>query len=260
LGGARVGREVRVYPGLASASSALARHVAGQAREAVRARGAFSLVLAGGETPRNLYRLLARRYRRSFPWYATDVYFGDERCVSLRDPQSNYAMAREALLSRVPIPPHRVHRIRGELRPPSVAAAIYARLLGPAAVRTGRRPPRFDLVLLGIGRDAHTASLFPGSPVLAERRRPVASVRRAGQPPYVPRITLTLPALASSREVCFLVAGAEKAAAVAAVLRSGPRGTPRLPASRVRSTGPTVWFLDRGAASALPPRPGSRSP
>jgi 6-phosphogluconolactonase len=251
-------REVRVYPSVASETVAAARHIAERARESVRARGSFSFVLAGGRTPQGLYRLLARRYRTTFPWSATEVFFGDERCVPPNDPESNYALAAEAVLSHVPIPPRHVHRLRGELRPPSDAAAEYAR-------RIGRLPPpadparvRFDLVLLGVGPDGHTASLFPGDRALRERRRTVVAVRRSGQPPYVPRLTLTFPALASSREVCFLVSGPEKAAAVASIFRSFPEGDARVPASLVRTAGTAVWFLDRAAASDLPP--GVRAP
>jgi 6-phosphogluconolactonase len=247
-----VARRVGVYPNLASETAAAARHLAERAWEAVRARGCFSIVLAGGRTPRGLYRLLARRYRDRFPWRATEVFFGDERCVSPRDPESNYGMARDALLARVPVPRHRVHRLQGELRPASEAAARYARRIGPLPSPDDPAHARFDLVLLGVGTDGHTASLFPGARALSERRRPVVAVRRPSQLPDLPRLTLTLPALGSSREVCFLVSGADKAPAVSAVLRSTGNGDARFPASLVRPRGATVWFLDRSAARDLP--------
>lgn len=246
-----VGRDVRVYPNRASETRAAARHILECARQSVQTRGAFSWVLSGGSTPRGLYRFIARRYRDRFPWQATQVYFGDERCVPPRHPESNYAMARNALLAHVPIPRRQIHRLRGELRPPSEAARRYARLIGPLLTPSDAAPARFDLVLLGVGPDGHTASLFPQDPALRERRRLVVAVRRAGQPPYLPRLTLTLPALASSREVCFLVSGEAKAAAVAAIFRSSPEGNPRLPASLVHPVGATVWFLDRAAGHAL---------
>jgi 6-phosphogluconolactonase len=248
-----VGRHVRVYPNLTTETRAAARHIFERARQAVRARGVFSWVLAGGGTPRGLYRLLALRYRTSFPWRATEVFFGDERCVSPRHPDSNYAMARDALLARVPIPRRRVHRLRGELRPSSEAATRYARLIGALGSPSDPAHARFDLVLLGVGPDGHTASLFPGGRALKERLRPVVVVRRPGQPPYLPRLTLTLPALDASREVCFLVSGEQKAAAVGAILRSLPDGDARWPASLVRPKGETVWFLDRAAAREVPP-------
>jgi len=245
-------REVRIFPSLASETAAAARHVAERARTSVRARGSFSIVLAGGRTPQGLYRLLARRYRRVLPWPATDVFFGDERCVPPEDPESNYALASESLLSHVPVAPRRVHRLRGELRPPSKEAERYSRAIGPLPPLADPPEARFDLVLLGVGPDGHTASLFPGDPALKERRRTVVAVRRPGQPPLVPRLTLTLPALASSREVCFLVSGSEKAAAVGSIFRSFPDGDARFPASLVRTAGATIWFLDRAAASDLP--------
>jgi 6-phosphogluconolactonase len=252
-----VGRDVRVYPDLATETLAAARQIVARARQAVRARGVFSWVLAGGGTPRGLYRLLARRYRRSFPWSATEVYFGDERCVPPRHRDSNYAMARDTLLAHVPISRRRVHRLRGEIRPLSSAAGRYARLIGRVPPPADPAHARFDLVLLGVGGDGHTASLFPEARSLREHRRTVVSVRRSPEPPYVPRLTLTLPALNSSREVCFLVSGPEKAAAVAAIFRSGPDGTAHLPASLVRPAGDTIWFLDRAAAHDLPPGVGA---
>jgi 6-phosphogluconolactonase len=244
-------RQLRVFPTLASATAALARHVAGMARESVRAHGSFSFVLSGGRTPEGLYRLLARQYNRRLPWSATEIFFGDERCVPPRNSESNYAMARDALLDHVPIPRAQIHRLRGELRPPSRAAVRYAREIGP--LKSPRNPggPRFDLVLLGIGPDGHAASLFPGMPALRERRRTVVSVPHAGQPPYVPRLTLTVPALCSSREVCFLAAGREKAATVSAVLHAPALGDPGLPASLIRGRESTVWYLDRPAANEL---------
>ncbi|MFZ0699449.1 MAG: 6-phosphogluconolactonase [Thermoplasmata archaeon] len=248
--GPRLDPQVRVFSDPVREADAAARHLTELARAAVRARGRFSWVLAGGRTPEALYRLLARRYRSRFPWARTEVFFGDERCVGPRNPESNYAMAREALLAHVPIPPRRVHRLRGELRPASLAAERYARRIESTA--PGGDAPRFDVVLLGLGPDGHTASLFPGAPALRQRKRLVVAVPRAGHPPWVPRLSLTFPALASSREVLFLVEGAEKAAIVAKVWRAGARGDSRLPASLVRSAGPVVWLLDRAAAARLP--------
>jgi 6-phosphogluconolactonase len=247
----RLSPEIRIYSTPGSETAALARHIAICARRAVQARGKFSLVLSGGHTPERLYRLLARKYQSSIPWRATVVYFGDERCVPPRHPDSNYGMARDALLSRVPIPAGHVHRFHGEVRPPSTAAARYARLIDPLPRARDPDLARFDLVLLGIGPDGHTASLFPNSPALRERRRSVVAVLRAGQPPYVPRLTLTLPALCSAREICFLVAGKDKAAPVAAALRQPRRGQRPVPAGLVRAVGSTIWFLDRAASRSL---------
>jgi 6-phosphogluconolactonase len=241
---------VRVDPDLLSASAALARHVARQARDSVRERGVFRWVLAGGSTPQALYQHLARRYRSTIPWAKTAVYFGDERCVGPDDPRSNFGAAREALLSRVPVPQRAIHRLVGEVRPSSGAAERYERALPRLSDPDG---VRFDLVLLGLGPDGHTASLFPNAPALRERRRAVVVVGHPGQPPLVSRLTFTLRALAESREVCFLVAGAEKADAVARIWGAPEGGTPELPASLVRSQGPISWFLDQSAAAGRTP-------
>lgn len=246
MGGSGVAPDLRVFPDLGRASRALADHLAERARAAVAARGRFRWVVSGGATPRPLYGWIARRYRRGWPWSRTEVYFGDERCVPPDDPASNGAMLHAALLDRVPIPPGQIHRIPAELRPTSRAAAYYAREIRASAIRPEDRT-RFDVVLLGIGPDGHTASLFPGDAATRARRRGVAAVARAPRPPRVPRVTLTLPAIASSREVCFLVAGADKAAALAEILG----GRSRLPAARVRSRGPVRWFVDRAAAAGV---------
>ncbi|MGB6501449.1 MAG: 6-phosphogluconolactonase [Thermoplasmata archaeon] len=251
MGSARLKPRVRVFPNLAAANASLARHLCERAVAAVRTRGRFSIVLSGGQTPQGLYRLLGARYRRRFPWRNTNVYFADERCVSPRDPSSNYAMVRAALLDRVDLPRAQIHRIRGELRPPGKAARSYSQEIGRAAELHGPGEPRFDLVLLGIGPDGHTASLFPRSAALRAGSRFAVSVPRPGLPPRVPRVSLTLPAIESSREVCFLVAGSDKAPAIASIFGSLPAGTVELPASRVRSRGPIRWFLDRAAAGSL---------
>ncbi|MCI4324267.1 MAG: 6-phosphogluconolactonase [Thermoplasmata archaeon] len=232
-------------------SGPLAERVARSARAAVRERGRFSWVLAGGKTPQALYRCLAEHHRRDVPWANTEVFFGDERCVGPHHPDSNFGAAWESFLSRVPVRRNRVHRIVGERTPPSEAARAYARRLG-SSLLTGSGPPRFDLVLLGVGPDGHTASLFPGSAAVHERRRSVVAVARAGQPPHVPRITLTVPSLASSRELWFLAAGPDKAEAIRRVFDAPPEGDAETPASLVWSRGPVDWFLDEAAAANLP--------
>jgi len=239
-----VTRLVRVFRDLPTASAALADHLEERARVAVRARGRFTLVLSGGSTPTGLFRRLGRRRSRTIPWRRTEVFFSDERAVPPTDPMSNFGSAQRLLLAHVPIPSQHVHRIEGELRPVARAADRYERRL--------TRRVRFDVVLLGLGEDAHTASLFPNSPALRARRRRVVAVDEAGEPPFVPRLTLTVPALAASREICFLVAGESKATAVANVFRSPAAGSDAVPASRVRSVGPITWYLDRAAASRLP--------
>jgi 6-phosphogluconolactonase len=227
---------------------AAAEEVVAAAVRAVAARGRFTLALSGGSTPRRLYALLAdpaAPFRARVPWAQTDVFFGDERPVPPDHPDSNYRMAREALLAHVPVAS--VHRIRGE--DPAAAEAYEGELRAFFAVPPGGAPPRLDLVLLGLGPDGHTASLFPGSEALDETVRWVRSpvVARLG----TRRTTLTLPVLDRARAVLFLVAGADKAPALAQVLAPAPGAAP-LPAARVRPDGGTVsWLVDRAAASGL---------
>ncbi|HEX9049135.1 MAG TPA: 6-phosphogluconolactonase, partial [Anaeromyxobacter sp.] len=223
---------------------AAAEEVALAAARADAARGRFTLALAGGSTPRRLYALLADArapFRARVPWERTHVFFGDERPVPPEHPDSNYRMAREALLDRVPVAS--VHRIPGE--DPAAAEAYEDELRRFFEVPPGGPPPRLDLVLLGLGEDGHTASLFPGSPALDERARWVVSpfVERLG----TRRTTLTLPILDRARAVVFLATGAGKAGALARVLAAAPGAAP-LPAARVRpDAGAVVWIVDRAA-------------
>ena len=247
----RLSRRIHVSADLASASAAVLDVLVDRAQEAVAERGRFRWVISGGRTPRTLYTLLAGERSREMPWRDTEVYFADERCVRPSDPESNFGAAWASFLGRVPIPRRRVHRIPGEVRPIVEAARRYARILGPLPDVGAGEVPRFDVVLLGIGPDGHTASLFPGQPSGRELRRSVVAVRSAGQPPRVPRITLTLPALSNTRYAGFLVAGGDKRDALARIFRAGPNGDPSLPASRVSPPTPVDWFLDAAAASGL---------
>jgi 6-phosphogluconolactonase len=221
------------------------RRLQSACRRAVAARGRFTLVLAGGSTPRRLYELLGgEETQHRLDWAAVEIFFGDERCVPPDDAASNYRLARETLLDRLPAPPAGLHRIHGELDPPA-AADLYEKVIRGSL---GQGVPRFDLVLLGLGEDGHTASLFPGSPALDERERLVVP----SLAPVAPnsRVTLTLPVLQAAREVVFLVSGPEKAATLAKVLggRTGEKGEP-LPAARVQPrTGRLVWLVDQAAA------------
>ena len=204
--------------------------------------GRFAVSLSGGSTPRRLYELLAGM---SFPWARTHWFWGDERFVSHDDPLSNYRMVREALLSRAPILPSNVHPIPTEGINPEAAASAYERELKSfyGAARLDPARPLFDVNLLGLGPDGHTASLFPGTAVLAERNSWVAAV--VGAKPEA-RITLTYPALESSRHAAFLVAGDEKRA----IFRRLRDGDNCLPAARLRPIAGVTWFLDRAAAGA----------
>jgi 6-phosphogluconolactonase len=217
--------------------------------EAVAARSVFTVALSGGSTPKGLYSLLASHeaFRSGIAWDRGEFFWSDERHVPPDRSQSNYRMAEEALLSRVPVKANRIHRVRAELPDPSVAAIAYE-----VDVRrtfdSYAKVPRFDLMLLGLGADGHTASLFPSTPALAERSRLVTATH---VPELGDRITMTYPLLNAARLVMFVVAGAEKAAAVRAVLHPDP-ATPELPARLVQpEDGDVVWVLDRSAASQL---------
>jgi 6-phosphogluconolactonase len=196
------------------------------------------VVLTGGSTPRSAYERVARRRA---DWSDAELWFSDERCVAPDHEHSNYRMVEAALLSRVKAPS--VHRMRGELGPDD-GAADYERELAEAF---GEELPAFDLVLVGMGADAHFCSLFPGDAALGERRRLAVGVRTPGMAPLVPRITLTLPVVNAAKEIVFLVTGEEKAEAVARSFAGLP--DPRFPASLV--AGPVTVLLDRAAASRL---------
>lgn len=240
-------RRIVVSATAAEAAETAAGLIARLLAAAAAARGRARLALAGGRTPEACYRLLAEEpHRGRIPWEALEVFWGDERCVPPEAPESNYRMAAQALLDRVPIPPGGVHRMRGEL-PPEAAAREYEEGLRRAFPGSGG-PPRLDLLLLGLGPDAHTASLFPGTAALRERERWVAAARVE---PLGWRLTLTPPMLNAAREVLFLVAGADKAEAVRAVLE-GSRDPDRYPGQLVEPPdGRVTWLLDGPAASRL---------
>jgi 6-phosphogluconolactonase len=223
---------------------ALARHAAEWiTAEAQAAKGPLRVSLSGGSTPSMLYGLLASdEFKGRFPWQRVAWYWGDERFVPDDHPESNYRMAREAMFAKVPVPPENIHPIPSDGAPED-AARRYERTLQQAYGATVLNParPLFDVTLLGLGPDGHTASLLPGEPVLEERRRWVAVVPH-GRPET--RITTTYPVIESSRRVAFLVAGREKAS----ILRAIRAGESQAPAARVRPLGKVVWFVDRAAA------------
>jgi 6-phosphogluconolactonase len=236
-------RDVIVYSTLAEASEAAARDIAAVAGEAAGERDRFAVALAGGETPRTLYQLLAREYQDSLPWERTEVCFGDERCVPPHNPASNFRMVWSTLLAHAPIAEERIHRIPGELGPDPAARAYDARLR--QLFVDDATAPTFDVAVMGVGADGHTASLFPGDAALAERRRWAAPALAPPNTPVRERVTLTLPVLDRTRVVLFLCAGAEKREVVARILSGA---APELPAAQVRGIERTLWLLDRAAA------------
>ena len=241
--------EIVVVDDAVALSDKAARVIVDVAVEAVKARRRFTVALAGGVTPRTTYeRLASLPLRDEMPWGQTWVFFGDERGVPPDHPDSNYRMANAALLSKVPIPAAQIARLRGEADDAEAAAAEYARAMTEVFGSRRGELPSFDLILLGMGVDGHTASLFPGSPVLKEVFRPVAAVHAAAA--SIPqRFTFTFPLINAAARVMFLVAGSEKAKVLKAALTEPASG---LPASMVHPVnGRLTWLLDRPAAALL---------
>lgn len=228
---------------------AAAEEVIHAANEAVATRGRFTIALAGGNTPRSLYNLLATNGRSFLPWDRMFFFFGDERHVPPADPQSNYRMANEAMLSKIPVAAGNVFRVAGENPDAGAAAALYEQTLRQFFALAPGDFPSFDLILLGLGPDGHTASLFPGTSALQEKSRLV--VANWVEKFKTNRITFTLPVLNAARCVVFLVSGTDKAPALKAVLEDDAPGE-QYPAKLVRpSNGKLIWMVDRAAASEL---------
>lgn len=216
-------------------------------RRAQEGGGQFAVALSGGTTPRRLYETLAAEpWRSQMPWQGTQVFFSDERFVPPDSPQSNYYLAEHALLERVPISPRFVHQVPTVDIDPEDAAALYDGNIRDLFRTPPPAVPRFDLILLGLGPDGHTASLFPGTAALAVEDRLVAAN-------YVPqadmwRITFTYPLLNAARAVLFLVEGAGKAGILRQVLEGAD-----VPAAKVAPEGDLIWMVDEAAAADLPP-------
>lgn len=242
--------DVRIFTTTAELFTAAADLFAQSARAAIAARGTFTIALSGGSTPRSLFeRLAAAPYRDAIAWRKIRWSWGDERTVGPDDPASNYRMAREALLSKVDVDPALVFRLRGEAVPPAVAADEYEQVLEAFCGATlGGPPPSLDLVLLGMGDDGHTASLFPHTAALDEQRRWVTANQVPQHDTW--RLTMTYPVLNAAAHVVFLVAGTTKAGVLREVLQ-GPYDPRRLPSQAVRPAGRLTWFVDRAAASQL---------
>ena len=247
--------ELRIAEDEAEMFRAAAEEITARAAAAAGERGRFTLALSGGATPHGLYALLAREdapYRARMPWGRTHFFWGDERAVPRDHPERNDRMAREAMLSRVPVPEENIHPIRGELADPRSAAEEYEALLRSFFGLSAFQAPPFDLVLLGLGADGHTASLFPGSDLLREASRLVAAawVERLGSW----RITLTPRAIGGAARVVFLVGGASKARALREALEGRDRSEP-VPARAIRpESGAVLWIVDRAAADRLTAR------
>jgi 6-phosphogluconolactonase len=276
---------IEVFPTPDALADAVARHVADCAQAAISATGRFTVALSGGSTPEAAYLRLASDDSglASDHWQRVHILWGDERCVPPDDPRSNYRMAKEALLDRVPIPPDHIHRIRGEDDPERAATEYEQKLRsllachpepseGAGTSRLDEQPPSaplaalgvtsldlvplgmtacLDLVLLGLGEDGHTASLFPGQPAVHETERWVLAVPAPAGDLW--RVTLTPAILNSARNVTFVISGAGKAARLQQVIE-GPFTPDQLPAQAIRPTeGRLTWMVDQAAAGQLGP-------
>jgi 6-phosphogluconolactonase len=221
-------------------------HIAG---EAICTHGEFSLCLTGGSTPASTYELLATRFHLSVDWKEVQFFWGDERCVAPGDLDSNFGMAERTMLSKLELRAEQIHRMRGEDEPVNAALEYERELRAFFGLRQPGEFPSFNLLLLGLGENAHVASLFPHHPALHENGRLAVAVDVEATPSR--RISLTMPVINSAETVMFLVSGANKAAAVRNVLQ-GPDDSEQYPAQLVKPrSGNVVWLMDRAAASEL---------
>ena len=240
-------RNIEVLATAADLFHAAAEELVRAARTAIGAQGRFTVALSGGSTPKALYSLLAANYA-DFPWNRVYLFFGDERHVPPTDPESNYRMVEESLLTKIAIPAENVFRVPAENPDAAAAAADYEAQLRKFFQLKSGEFPRFDLILLGLGPDGHTASLFPDSQALDEQSRLVVANWVAKFNTH--RITFTFPVLNRAAEVIFLASGPDKAEMLHQVLES--KNTPPLPSQRVEpSDGKLLWMLDEAAAAKL---------
>jgi 6-phosphogluconolactonase len=242
--------EILVFSSLDELFQAAAGEFTGRVRRAVEQRGSFSVALSGGSTPKGLHTLLAGQFGQSVSWDKIRFFWGDERHVGPSDADSNYRMAKETLLSKVPVDPAKIYRVPAEDPDPANAASQYERTLIRVFELKRRELPKFDLILLGMGPDGHTASLFPGTQALHEESRLVVANWVEKLKTY--RITFTFPMLNNAACVIFLVGGKDKAPALSKVFSDASSGD-EYPAKRVRPVnGELIWMLDWQAAKGLP--------
>ncbi len=243
--------KIEVFPDPKRLIQAAAEHVIEIISQGIIDNGRISIGLSGGSTPRPLYSLLASEtYSERIDWLKVHIFWGDERCVPPKSPESNYRLARETLLDAVPVPPGNVHRIRGEEDPEKAAVEYEKEMRAFFGVDTGE-PSRwgFDLILLGMGENGHTASLFPWAPALREKQRWVMA--QYVEEVTMWRITLTPVVINAAKNILFIVSGADKAERVQTVLE-GPFQPEVLPAQIIRPLhGRLIWLLDKAAAGKL---------
>jgi len=246
-----VNREIRILPDGAAIAKRAAQEFVQAAAEAVRIKGSFNVALAGGSTPKALYSLLVNdpALRSQVPWDKMHLFFGDERHVAPDHPDSNYRMALKAMISKSPLKPEQVTRIKGEYPDAEQAALEYEKALREYLKLKAGEYPRFDLFLAGMGNEGHTLSLFPGTKALHADRRIV--VRNWIGKLYTERLTLTAPAASNAAHIIFMVTGTDKAPALKAVLE-GPFEPEQLPAQLLQpQNGKLLWLVDTAAGSML---------
>ncbi len=244
-------RAVKLFNLCSEIASYTANQIAAIATEAAAARGVFSIALSGGSTPKMLYALLAEhpRLRSELPWDKMEVFFGDERHVGPGHPDSNFQMASDAMLSKVPLRPEQIHRIKGEYSDAAQAASEYEAEIRRVFKLQAAAFPCFDVLLLGMGSEGHTLSLFPGTKALHETQRIVTN-NWVGKL-YTDRVTLTAPAANRAANIFFMVTGSDKAPVLKAVLE-GPHEPEQLPAQMIQpASGSMSWLVDTAAGSML---------
>lgn len=244
--------DIHIHSDSQAEAEASAAFVLEVGKEAVRANGRFLIALSGGTTPEVLYRTLASpSFSDRFDWARATFFFSDERCVSPNDPRSNYALADKTLFTPLNITPSQVFRMAGESSDPQAAASEYEQQLRLATKALPSAQPSLDLILLGLGEDEHTASLFPGASILRDHQRAIAPTQSPKDPPN--RLTMTLAAINEASVILFLVTGTAKAGIVRAVLDPKTEAERQLPVSLIKPVeGRLIWFLDRAAAAELP--------
>lgn len=244
--GESVKPEVHAFVSLRDASRALADRIAEMARVTIKDKGRFSMALSGGKTPELLYGFLADEHADKMEWKSVFLFWGDERYVPQDHPENNFRMAHQAWISKVQIPLQNVYRMRTEEKTPEKAAESYEKVLADFfKVSKEASDAAFDVILLGLGVDGHTASLFPGSPVLIEKYRWVVAVDAPSSVFPKKRITLTLPLINSSRDVIFLALGEEKKSAIHTILNEPERAKKIYPAARVNARETLLWCVDK---------------
>ena len=243
--------EIRISHDSHTWAATAAEFVQAVGQEAVRAKGQFLVALSGGRTPEILYgALTSPAFADRFDWSRTTFFFSDERCVPPNDPRSNYALADKTLFTPLKIAPSQVYRMAGESPDLQAAAHEYEQQLRLTTKTPSPARPSLDLVLLGLGEDGHTASLFPGASILGDHQRLIAATQSPKDPPN--RLTMTLAAINKASVILFLVSGHGKAGVVRAILDPKTEAERRLPASLVKpEEGRLIWFLDRAAAGEL---------